>query len=68
MSYLGLLLVSNRIISVKYEYLKPFNCMHLKLFVLDNNNWNYLTVCKQISSDLFKDYVTYKLFTRKSYI
>ena len=41
----------------------------VELLVLDNdNNRNYLTVYKQISSDSFKNDVTYKLFTYKSYI
>ena len=39
----------------------------MKLLVLDNNTWNHLPVCKQMSSGLFKN-VTYKLFVDKSYI
>ena len=26
----------------------------IELFVLDSNTWNHLTVCKQMSSSLFK--------------
>ena len=37
------------------------------LLALDNNTGNYLTLCKQISSGLFKNDVTYKLFAYKSY-
>ena len=37
----------------------------MELLVLDNNNWSYLTVCKQMSSDLFKNNVTYKLLAYK---
>ena len=33
------------------------------LFVLDSSTWNHLTVCKQMKSNLFKNKVTYKLFT-----
>ena len=33
----------------------------IELLVLDNDTWNYLTVCKQMGSDLFKN-VIYKLF------
>ena len=29
---------------------------------------HHLTVCKQMSSDSFKNKVTYKLLTKKSYI
>ena len=37
--------------------------------MLNGNAWNYLTVCKQISSNnLLENKVTYKLFTNKSYI
>ena len=32
------------------------------------NIWNHLTVCKQISSDLFKNMIMYKLLTYKSYV
>ena len=36
--------------------------------VLDNNIWNHLTVCKQISSGSFKNNVTYQVITYKLYI
>ena len=52
---------------VKMPYMKPFNCVKIKLLVLDNNTWKHLTVCKHMGSDLFKD-ITYKLFVCKSYI
>ena len=51
----------NRIISIRYQYLKSFNCVQIKQLVLDINTWNHLTVCKQMSYDSFKD-VAYKLF------
>ena len=38
----------------------------IELLVLDRNTWNHLTVCKEMSFDLFKN-VTSKLFTYKSY-
>ena len=47
-------------------YLKQFNCVSIELLVLDSNTWNYLTVCKQMTSGLFKD-VIYKQFVYKSY-
>ena len=33
--------------------------------MLNSNTWNYLTVYKQMSSGLFKNDVTYELFTYK---
>ena len=37
--------------------------------MLDNNAWNHLIVCNQMSSsNLFKNKVTYKLFANKFYI
>ena len=40
-----------------------------ELLVLDRNTWNNITVCKQMSSNhSFKNDVTYKLFTSKSYV
>ena len=36
--------------------------------MLNSNTWNHLTVCKQISSNLFKNEITYKLYTEKSYM
>ena len=33
-------------ISIKYQYLKIFNCARIKLLVLDSNNWNPLTAAK----------------------
>ena len=38
----------------------------IELLVFDRNNWNNLTVCKQMNS--IKNYVTYKLFVYKLYI
>ena len=35
--------------------------------VFNYYTWNHLTVCKQMSSGLFKN-VTYKLFTWKSFV
>ena len=29
----------------------------MESLVLDSSNWNYLTVCKQITSGSFKDYL-----------
>ena len=48
--------------------MKPFNCVKINLFVVDNNNSNHLTVCKQMSSDSFKNDVTNKSFAYKPYI
>ena len=42
--------------------------MQIELLVLDNNTWNHLTVCKQISSSSFKNNVTDKRFVYKSYM
>ena len=39
-----------------------------ELLVLNSNTWKCLTVYKQMSSGLFKNNVTYKLFIQKSYI
>ena len=36
--------------------------------MFNSYTWNHLTVCKQTSSDLFENNVTYKLFVLKSYI
>ena len=36
--------------------------------MLDNDTWKLLTVCKQMSSNLSKNKVTYKLFGYKPYI
>ena len=63
------------------EYMEAFNCVQIKLFVLDtwnyweqikllvsdSNTWNFSTVRKQMSYDSFKNNVTYKLFVYKSY-
>ena len=40
----------------------------LNEIIIDHNTWNHLTVCKQKSSDSFKNNVTYKLFMYKSFI
>ena len=64
----------NRIISVKYQYLKLFNCVqtnyqYLKeLFVLDRNAWNYFTECKQLSSGLFKNHYLQTIHLQFIYI
>ena len=42
--------------------MKSFNCVKIELLVLGSNTSNHLTVCKQMSSGLFKD------FTNKLYI
>ena len=39
----------------------------VELLVLDTNTWNHLTVCKQISSNSFKNKITYEVFPFKSY-
>ena len=39
----------------------------LRLLLLYNNTWNYLTICKQISSGLFKNIVN-KIFTHHIYL
>ena len=41
--------------------------MQLEILVLNSNTWNYLTVCKQMMPDLFKN-LNYKLFAYKSYM
>ena len=40
---------------------------NVELLVLNSNTWKYLTVCKQISYGLFKNF-TDKLFVYKLYI
>ena len=51
-----------------FLYLKPFNFVqtndwyNIELLMLDCNTWNHLTVCKQMSSGLFRNKVTNKLF------
>ena len=40
----------------------------MELFVLNNNNCNLLTVCKQIISNSFRNEITYKVLTYKSYV
>ena len=40
------------------EYLEPFNCVQTIEILM----------CKQISSDSFKDKIIYKLLTYKSYV
>ena len=37
------------------QFLKPFNCVQMKLLMLDSNTWNYLTVCKHVNSSWFKN-------------
>ena len=44
------------------QVFEQLNCVQMKLSVFDYNTWNYLTVCKQMSSGSFKNNVTYKLF------
>ena len=44
--------------------LKPI----ISVQTIDRNTWNHLSVYKQMSSDLFKNNVIYKLFTYKWYI
>ena len=50
----------NRDTSVKLRYLKPINCVPIKLLVFDSNSWNHLTLCKLMNSGSFKNNVTYK--------
>ena len=42
--------------------------MIIELLMLTSNTWNHLTVCKQMSSGSFKNNITSKQFTYKSYI
>ena len=35
--------------------LKLFKIVQIELLMLDSNTWNYLTVCKQMSPNLFKN-------------
>ena len=46
------------------EIIKLDACEYL--LMSDKNIWNWLTSCKQMSSGMFKNNVTYKLFTFKS--
>ena len=48
----------NWIISITYQYLKPYNCVQAIAIL----------VVKQISSNSFKIKITNKLFTDKSYM
>ena len=41
--------------------------MQMKLFVLDSNTCNYLTVCKQMNSGSFEINLDFKVFIYKSY-
>ena len=43
-----------------FEYLETFNCVQTILLLI--------LVCQQISSDLFKNKITNKLLTYKSYV
>ena len=45
-------------------YLKPFNCMQ----TINFNTWNRFTVCKQISSNLFKNSYLQTILLRTIYI
>ena len=36
--------ILNEIASFRLQYLKPFNCVQIELFVLDRDTWNYFTV------------------------
>ena len=38
------------------------------ILVLDSNTWKHLTAYQQMTSNLFENKVTYKLFSYKSYI
>ena len=40
----------------------------IELLILQSSSWNYLTVCQQISSKFFKNKITDKLLTYKSYV
>ena len=37
----------NRIISIRKQYVKPFNCVQ----TINSNTWNYLIECKQMIDD-----------------
>ena len=56
------------IIIVKQQYSKPFNYVQtnnwywIELLVLDRNTWNYVTLCKEMSSGSFENNVIAKLF------
>ena len=50
----------NRINSVVFQYFKSFNCVQIKLLVLDNNTQSHFTVCKQRSSGSIKNNVICK--------
>ena len=65
--YLIELLVINSIVWNPSTIWKWMNNVDKKLLVLDNNTWNHLIVCKQMSSGSFKN-VIYKLLAYKSYI
>ena len=57
----------NRIINIKYKYLKTTSprtnkgLILIELLVLDRNTWNHLIVCKQISSNSFKSKIVSNL-------
>ena len=52
---------------VKWQYLKPFNCVQMKLLVLVSYTWNLLTAYKQMSSGCFRMLPTNYLFTNHTY-
>ena len=51
-----------------YQYLEPFNWEQIKVLVFDNNTWNHLTVCKQMSSGSFKHCYPQKICLQIIYI
>ena len=53
----------NKIISVRWQDLKPFNCVQIKLLVLGNYTWNNFYVNKWALARL--KVVNYKLFVYK---
>ena len=38
----------NWIVSVTLQYLKPFNCVQIKLFILESNIWKHLRECNHM--------------------
>ena len=40
-------LCENKTINVRKQYLEPFNCVKIKLLVLESNTWKHLKEWKQ---------------------
>ena len=60
-------LILNWTISITFQYLKPLNCVEIELLVLDDNPWNHLNACKQMSTSSFKEDYLYTIYFQIMY-